>query len=104
MTTCLATSLWAQLPFSFSGTAGDACIPAQDPYIQPWPGVAGPDGSVRFAWSVTNTEATPKQLEVQVVRDSYSVPPSTIISAITVHSFTVTAAPNATTTGEAFWT
>ena len=62
-----------------------------------------PASSVRFDWSATNASNDPVTLEVRVLRNAYFLPGPTLVDEAQVHSFTVVAGPNATTTGENFW-
>ncbi|HRO99210.1 MAG TPA: hypothetical protein PLN54_07215 [Flavobacteriales bacterium] len=98
----LATSVRAQLPLSFSGNAGDACVPAQDPFIQAWPGTGDPASSVRFAWSATNTTNDPVPLQVSVYRDAYFVG-TTLVNEVLEYSFSIVATPNGTSAGADIW-
>ena len=101
----LSAGLWAQLPFSFSGSAGGDCAPQI--HNEPWPGGVSPTdltGSVRFDWSATNATSDPVLMEVRVYRDEYPTTPGNGVQENLEFSFTFTAAPNGTSSGAAFWT
>ncbi|MBL0128727.1 MAG: T9SS type A sorting domain-containing protein [Flavobacteriales bacterium] len=100
----LSAGLWAQLPFSFSGSAGGDCVPQI--HNEPWPGGSSPadlTGSVRFDWSATNSTNAPVPLEVRVYRDQYGGGPNPIPEN-SEFFFTVTATANGTSSGTVFWT
>ncbi len=101
----LSAGLWAQLPFSFSGSAGGDCAPQI--HNEPWPGGVSPTdltGSVRFDWSATNATSDPVLMEVRVYRDEYPTTPGNGVQENLEFSFTFTAAPNGTSSGTVFWT
>ena len=98
----LSASLWAQLPFSFFGSAGGDCVPQI--HNETWPGTADPTGSVQFNWSATNTTNVPVLMEVSIYRDQYYLPGPVQVDENLEFSFTFTAAPNGTSSGAVFWT
>ncbi|MBK9417010.1 MAG: T9SS type A sorting domain-containing protein [Flavobacteriales bacterium] len=97
----LSTMAWAQLPFSFSGSAGGDCTPQI--HNEPWPGTTVPNNAVRFDWSAINTTADPIPMQVFVYRNTYGTGGGGFVTEQILHAFTITAAPNTTTTGVDFW-